>query len=363
MVKHKSICTANFSGTSLGVEGSAAVEILKRSVLKNQLVYSTNVGDGDSSSSKNLFKSDPYGGIETIRKEECLGHVQKRLKKHLKKKSKSFPKLAASKVERVGQLFALVVVQNRGRSPSEIHLAHLTLLEHLIEKHDYCPFSLDSWCYFQRTPAQNAEDPLIANPSLRQPYLTAPEYSRAKETFNIFASISMCSALTMCQTQNANESLHSIIWHNSPKRNMSDKGPLLRALTSRFPHSMKEIWLLPLYLKECPLVVLIQHYSISHAGTKLEIKIERKLFWRPRKGGGNSQLAQPQLSNPENVVLRKGLSRLTYLENFVQKYCLLKIMATNLTAFVGFVNFIFVQGVGAKWIIGWVATFVRPGTL
>ena len=27
----------------------------------------------------------------------------------------------------------------------------------------------------------------------------------------------MCGALTMGQTQNANESLHSIIWHNSPK--------------------------------------------------------------------------------------------------------------------------------------------------
>ena len=147
--KHKSIYTANFSGTSQGMEGSAAVEIWKRSVLKDQLVYSTYVGDGDSSSFKNLFKSDPYGGIETIRMEEFLGHVQKRLKKLLKKKHKSIQKLAASKVERVGQLFALVVVQNRGRSPSEIHLALLTLLEHLVEKHENCPFSLDSWCYFR----------------------------------------------------------------------------------------------------------------------------------------------------------------------------------------------------------------------
>ena len=27
----------------------------------------------------------------------------------------------------------------------------------------------------------------------------------------------MCGALTMGKTQNANESLHSIVWHNSPK--------------------------------------------------------------------------------------------------------------------------------------------------
>ena len=131
--------------------------------------------------------------------------------------------------------------------------------------------------------AQNAEDPLIANPSLRQPYITAPEYIRAKEIFDIFSSISMCSALTMGQPQNANDSLHSIIWHNTPKQNMSYRIPLLPVLTSRFPHSKKEIWLLPLYSKECPLVVLIQHYSILNAGTKLEIKIERELFGDPEK--------------------------------------------------------------------------------
>ena len=54
-------------------------------------------------------------------------------------------------------------------------------------------------------------------PHLRQPYLTGPEYQRAKEVFNSFASMTMCGALTMGKTQNANESLHSIVWHNSPK--------------------------------------------------------------------------------------------------------------------------------------------------
>ena len=135
----KSTCSANFSGTSQGMECSAAVEIWKRSVERNQLVYSTYVGDGDSSSFKNLVNSDPYQGLEVIWKEECLGHVQKRLKKHLKKKSSHFSKISAGKTERVGQLYALVIAQNRGRTPAEIHNALLNLLEHLIENHSTCP--------------------------------------------------------------------------------------------------------------------------------------------------------------------------------------------------------------------------------
>ena len=119
--EHQPTCTANFFGTSQGMEGSAACVLWKRSVEKNNLVYSTYVGDGYSSSFKNLLKSDPYLGVEVVRKEECLGHVQKRIKKHLKK-SLLWPKISATKVERVGQLYALVVIQNRGKSPSEKYI-------------------------------------------------------------------------------------------------------------------------------------------------------------------------------------------------------------------------------------------------
>ena len=105
------------------MEGSAAVEIWKRSVERHRLVYSAYVGDGDSSSFMNLVKSDLYQGIETVRKEECLGHVQKRLKKHLKEKSDLFCKLSVGKIERVVQLYALVVAQNRGKTSNEIQNA------------------------------------------------------------------------------------------------------------------------------------------------------------------------------------------------------------------------------------------------
>ena len=77
--KHSSECPANFFGTSQAMESSAAIEIWGRSVDKHSLAYTTYVGDGDSSSFKRLERNNPYKGMEVIRKEECLGHTQKRL--------------------------------------------------------------------------------------------------------------------------------------------------------------------------------------------------------------------------------------------------------------------------------------------
>ena len=56
---HESECAANFSGSSQGMESSAALEIWNRSVSKNKLVYSTYIGDGDSSSYKKVVESNP----------------------------------------------------------------------------------------------------------------------------------------------------------------------------------------------------------------------------------------------------------------------------------------------------------------
>ena len=140
------VCTANFTGTSQAMEGAIAIKLWKRSIERNQLVYSTYIGDGDSSSYKRLVESNPYGDLESVRKEECLGHVQKRLEKHLKKSSQTAPAVTKSKVERVGHLYALVVCCNTGKSAAEIQQALYTLIGHLGEQHSNCPSERDSWC-------------------------------------------------------------------------------------------------------------------------------------------------------------------------------------------------------------------------
>ena len=53
--------------------------------------------------------------------------------------------------------------------------------------------------------------------NLRVPYLTDQELARVIDVFQKFASFGLCSAVTLGKTQNANETLQSILWHNAPK--------------------------------------------------------------------------------------------------------------------------------------------------
>ena len=114
LYQHKNTYTANYNGTSQAMETSAALDIWKRSIAKHQLVYDTYIGDGDSPSFRNITKTDPYNGKVRVRKEECLGHAQKRLNKYLKSSSlcKGQPD---EKVKRIAHLYALVVVQEEKR--------------------------------------------------------------------------------------------------------------------------------------------------------------------------------------------------------------------------------------------------------
>ena len=102
--KHKDMCSANFAGSSQSMESSAAVDIWNRSIAKHDLVYGTYIGDEDSSSYNNLPKSDPYNGVAHVRKEECLGHVQKRIKKRLHKTTKVFKGVQEAKADRIAHL-------------------------------------------------------------------------------------------------------------------------------------------------------------------------------------------------------------------------------------------------------------------
>ena len=144
-------------------------------------------------------------------------HLQKRVKKHLTKKSPTSASIPKAKAERVGQLYALVVVQNKGKPAEVIKQALWTLVGPLGEDHTNCPVTCDSWCYFAKAQAEFAVDSSVPMPKRRVPYCTDSEIVRLTLVFQTFASLEVCGALTMGKTQNANESLHSVVWHNSPK--------------------------------------------------------------------------------------------------------------------------------------------------
>ena len=74
-------CQINHKGSSEEMEAVAAVEIFSRSIEKRKLKYTTFVGDGDSSSFGRVKAAldEKFGPDYEIKKEECVGHVQKRL--------------------------------------------------------------------------------------------------------------------------------------------------------------------------------------------------------------------------------------------------------------------------------------------
>ena len=198
------------------MESTGAIDVWKRSIDTHKLAYGTYIGDGDSSSFKNLMETDPYDGQVPIRKEECIGHVQKRLKKRLMKKAAGLTSLSQSKADRIAHLYALVVVQHRGKSAAEIHDGLQVLLSHTKEVHDGCPPGETSWCYFQKRLAEHFTEGGPA-PTTREPYLSPGEFARAVDVFKVFGSLSLCATITLGKTQNSNESLHNMLWHNSPK--------------------------------------------------------------------------------------------------------------------------------------------------
>lgn len=81
---HKPNCAKNFQGKSGAMEGEAAVRIWGRSVQNNKIRYVTFIGDGDSSAYRAVTNLKPYGDI-TVKKEECINHVSKRVGTPLRK--------------------------------------------------------------------------------------------------------------------------------------------------------------------------------------------------------------------------------------------------------------------------------------
>ena len=76
----------NFHGPSKSLEVAAAINLFSRSVdEKYPFRYKIYVGDGDSSTYKNIFERNFYGDTYPIEKEECVFHLRKSIKRQLYK--------------------------------------------------------------------------------------------------------------------------------------------------------------------------------------------------------------------------------------------------------------------------------------
>lgn len=76
---HKDSCTANYQGTSGGMEVSGAIEVFSRSERDFGVRYLEYLGDGDSKGFAAVNEKKIYGEDIEISKLECIGHVEKRM--------------------------------------------------------------------------------------------------------------------------------------------------------------------------------------------------------------------------------------------------------------------------------------------
>lgn len=82
-------CPTNHTGSSGSMEAAALIEIFSTSEAFNGIRYIEYLGGGDMKSHHDIMAADPYPGM-TVKKLECVGHVQKRVGNRLRALKNSY---------------------------------------------------------------------------------------------------------------------------------------------------------------------------------------------------------------------------------------------------------------------------------
>ena len=226
---HAAKCSANYTGSSGGMEVKAAEVMWSRSLARG-FRYTTVVSDGDTRTFKHLQDLRVYGDVE-ITKEECVNHVAKRLGTALRnllaqgRKSgvtlggRGYGKLTGEVVKRLTLYYGMAVRRHKGDLQG-MRRAVLATLDHCSStddapNHDRCPEGDTSWCFFHKAEAKGEE------PGPHRENLATPLCAEVADVVRaVYTRLSDNDLLKRCllgATQNANESLHAAIWAKCPK--------------------------------------------------------------------------------------------------------------------------------------------------
>lgn len=233
------VCSINHTKSSGAMEGVGTVKMFSRSITKNNLIYEEYLGDGDTSSFKEVVDSNPYKEESiTPVKLECVGHVQQRLGTRLRKLVKEYRqeesiakkekiikkiiklsgkgKLTDTVINSMQNFYGFAIRNNLGniyamKKAIGAVLFHCTLFKSNEFRHRFCPTGPDSWCKFQLDKL-NGTQTYKANISI-------PKWIH-DVIQPVFMNLRNDSLLEKClhrQTQYANEALNQIIWSKIPK--------------------------------------------------------------------------------------------------------------------------------------------------
>lgn len=243
-VTHKILCDKNYTGSSGAMEKDIAEILWRRSEQLCGMRYMTVLSDGDAKTLQHLNTLNVYGEGNYIDKEECLNHVAKRLGTGLRNQvkdwkskgvtlsGKKYGSLTEEKIVKLQNYYRCAITKNIPHV-EKMKTAIFATLQHEMStdndpRHEKCPDGEDSWCFYRRAVAKR-EVP----PSHKKYLGTALSMEIIQKIMPVYQRLANDELLKRClrgKTQNANESLHSIIWNKCGKDTFVGKQKICTAV-------------------------------------------------------------------------------------------------------------------------------------
>ncbi|GFW16285.1 uncharacterized protein TNCV_4264501 [Trichonephila clavipes] len=201
-----------------------------RSEQKHGLKYQRYIGDGDSKTFSSMAEKKPYGDSVSIEKIECVGHVQKRMGSRLRKlkalwgeKELSDGKIIGGKGRLTDAIISKLTtfygnaIRANSHNVNEMRQAVWAMWAHTSStddepKHWFCTKGKNNWCKYNVSVHNNTVNEFSHKNTLPK--------AVSEVIKPVFKDLSHLKLLRRClggKTQNANESLNSLIWKYSLK--------------------------------------------------------------------------------------------------------------------------------------------------
>lgn len=228
---HGQKCSANYAGVSGGMEAKGIVDMFETSVATHNIRYKYFLGDGDSSAYPKVVQKKPYGDDFKVEKKECVGHVQKRMGSRLRKLKQRLGKTTLSdgktvggrgrltneKINEIQNYYGLAIRRNTRTTLLRMKTAVWAEYFHLMSSnesphHALCPKGRKSWCKYQKAVAIDE-----TYDHDKHTHLSSVVMTELKPIFRDLAHPDLLKRCLHGGTQNASESLNSVIWSRLPK--------------------------------------------------------------------------------------------------------------------------------------------------
>ena len=229
------VCDINTGRSAPGMESEAACVLWNRSVAKHSLMYTTFIGDGDSKSHRAVVEAKPYGDLDVI-KEECVGHVQKRLGTGLRELKRTWKGKKLDDGKLIGgagrltdkmadtlQTYYGMAIRSNPHSVKDMTTAIWAGIMHRCStddepQHQWCPPGEDSWCKWQCLKVTGRQHEYQHSNSIPKAV-----FDKMQPLYWRLADKQLLDRCQLGATQNANESFNSVLWSMCPKEQFCSK--------------------------------------------------------------------------------------------------------------------------------------------